>query len=141
VEILDGNGVVIKTVSGTITYGTTTGTFSGRFDLGTAWNTALYNIKVLTPSYLKRQLSGIQTITAGAENTTPSENMVAGDVDHDNKLTILDYNLLSTCYTFPGTVSKCSDADRLSTDLTDDGNNDEFDQNLFLRELQVSPGQ
>lgn len=141
VEVVDGNVQIVKTVSGTATYNEMTGKFTGRVNLGTNWISGFYNVKVSTPAHLKAQTPGIQSIVAGEENTTPPVNLVTADADQDNKLTILDFSLINTCYTFPGMTSACNEVDKRAADVNDDGNNDEFDQNLFLREIKVLLGE
>jgi hypothetical protein len=141
VEIINQNNVTLTTATGTITYDNTTGTFKGKISAGIPLATGIYNLKVLTPMHLKRQVPGFQSITAGTEYAVPVFNVVSSDVDNDNKLTILDYNMIISCYTFIGNAPTCTTANAAPVDVNDDGKNDEFDENLFRRDLIVQFGQ
>lgn len=141
VEVLNQNNTVEATKSGEITYDNATGTFKGSVDLGEDWQTGVYNIKVLSTQYLRRQIAGFHTITSGQAYNVPVSNLVSSDVDKDNRLTILDYNMIITCYTFIGDPAKCAPGDAVEVDVNDDAKNDEFDENLFRRDLIVQYGQ
>jgi hypothetical protein len=131
----------VTTVFGTIAYDTATGTFRGRVPLGTDFTSGQYQILFKIPFYLGGIFPGFPSVTTGQERIiTQALDVISGDADDDNKRTILDYNLIISCYSFPGFPSSCNDADRIATDVNDDDNNDESDQNLFIRELQVSSG-
>ena len=75
-------------------------------------------------------------------NTVAGFSMVTGDANLDNKLSILDYNILLDCYSDLLAAKNCSDQRKLQlSDFTDDGKVNEFDYNLFLRELSTQGGQ
>ncbi len=140
VELFNQENKPQATVSGTMTYDNELGSFKGDVHLGDDWETGPYLLRVKTPGSYKRQAPGMHTITAGESYTVPGFDLVSSDVDNDDKLTVLDYNLIVTCYTFPGLTPPC-DAEKATTvDVDDDGDNDEFDYNLFLRDLSVQSG-
>ncbi len=70
----------------------------------------------------------------------PTVTMVAGDVNGDNSLNILDYNLLVGCYSDLLPAISCTQATKVKTDLNDNGDVNQFDYNLFLREITVQTG-
>src|ERR1035437_2550934 len=113
----------------------------------------------MTLSHLKKYLGNSIAITnIGHDNpiTGTPKNLSAGDITGntgkaDNHLDILDYNVLMSCiiYTQGSDRNLCnsrSDFFPLS-DLEDNGDTtaargpqvDEFDYNLFLRELSANP--
>jgi hypothetical protein len=140
VEVLTANNAHAATVTGNIAYDQASGKFTGLINLGKNWKSGTYTLKVRTPMYLRKQVGSVHTITAGQTYTASEENLISSDVDNDNKLTILDYNLIIDCYTFPGDTPSCDVDDAAFVDVNDDGNNDEFDENLFLRDLSVQNG-
>jgi hypothetical protein len=88
------------------------------------------------PQYLGRQYPGILSIANGQATHLQDLALVSGDTNNDNVLSILD------CFSDLTPARNCSDANKkLMTDLTDDGEVNQFDYNLFLRELSVQSGQ
>jgi len=80
-------------------------------------------------------------LTSGQTNTVSEFAMVTGDINNDNQINILDYNILMGCYSDLLPAVSCNGGDSLLADLTDDGNVNQFDYNLFLRELGNITGQ
>jgi len=126
--------------TGSVNYNSTTGKFDGNIDLGTL-ATGLYTIKIQTPQYLRGLVPGIQNITQGQVTSLPYLSLVVGDINGDNQINILDYNILMGCYSDLLPAVSCTPAQKLEADLNDDGNVNEFDYNLFLRELSNVGGQ
>ncbi len=63
-------------------------------------------------------------------------------MNNDNKIDALDYNMLTDCYSDSAPASNCTDTlKKLAADITDDGNVNLFDYNLFLRELTNRRGE
>ncbi|MBI2033440.1 MAG: hypothetical protein HYT10_03205, partial [Candidatus Levybacteria bacterium] len=79
--------------SGDISYDPNTKQFSGLIDLGTL-PTGSYDIKIHTSKYLKKLLPR-QVITTGTTTQMPITTLLVGDVNNDNILDILDYQLMS----------------------------------------------
>ncbi len=73
--------------------------------------------------------------------TVPQISLVAGDANNDNKISILDYNMLLGCYSDFAPAANCPGSNKAQTDFTDDGSVNQFDLNLFLREVSVQTGQ
>lgn len=141
VELIDSNGNSIPGVSGNVTYKSATGDFSGDIVIDPSVASGSYLVKVKSPGFLKKQLIGIITITKSATNTAPNVTLVTGDSNNDNSLTILDYNIIIDCYSDLLEAKNCSDSNKkASADLSDDGNVNADDYNLFLRELSVVSG-
>jgi hypothetical protein len=140
-EVSNSANQVVLTQQGTVTYNTTAGNFTGTINLGTL-NSGSYTIKITVPQYLKKTVPGIVTLTQGQTTAIPSLSLVTGDSNSDNLLSILDYNMLLDCYSDLTAPKNCTDTNKkLMTDLTDDGSVNQFDYNLFLRELSVQGGQ
>ena len=124
---------LVTTVTGTITYQAAGGVFTGTVSMGTLpSNTFL--VKIKSDKYL-RQVVGLPTIIAGTVNTMPQVTLVTGDIVNDNILDILDYNQLYGCYSVDAPARNCNASQKFQADLNDDGNVDQYDYNLFIREL------
>ncbi len=142
VTLLDKNNVALTPVQGTLTYSSTTGSFKANIPLSTSVATGPYLIKIKVPNYLAKFYPGITTITKGGVTTLPTIAVVTGDATDDNLLSVADYNYLLDCFSDLTPAKNCSDTTKKQvTDLTDDGNVNQFDYNLFLRELSVQSGQ
>ena len=70
----------------------------------------------------------------------PAVHLVTGDIKIDNALNILDYNILIGCYSDFAPAVSCTADLKEEADLTDDGQVNQFDYNLFLRDLSVQNG-
>ncbi len=154
VQILNSSSNIVATSSGTIRYASESGSFKGTVDFGLRVPaTAAYNIKLKEKTHLRRLVPGIQTITTGQTNIVQQITLIAGDVIGDlnssdasirqsyNTLNILDYNMLMNCYSDFAPAISCTPAQKLLTDLNDNGTVNQFDYNLFLREITVQNGQ
>lgn len=145
--VYDAQNQLVATQSGTITYNTTTGLFQGSVDIGQGISTGLYSVKIKANQYLRALIPGIQTITQGKTNTMPYVSLIVGDITGANEINITDYNVLMACYSDlepPQDPSLCGQytVNGFSmADLNDDGAVNEFDYNLFLRELSNVNGQ
>ena len=101
----------------------------------------LYTVKVKTPSFLTALLPGIQTVSQGLINSMPAVTLIAGDINGDNLISILDYNILMGCYSDLLPPSNCSPANRVLSDLNDDNAVNGLDYNIFVRSLANRSGQ
>lgn len=142
VTMLNANNMPVLTLPFDIVYSSTSGNFAGSVNKGNlADGSYLATIKV--DNFLPKQLPGIIQITSGQAFVIPSVYVVTGDINNDNQLDILDYNLLVSCFGSKQTSSTCMTppTQLLSgSDINDDGKVDGFDYNLFLRELSVQHG-
>lgn len=140
VLVYDVNNQLAASKSGTITYNTTNGNFVGTVDFGNALPQGAYTVKVQSPSHLRRLVPGIQTIIPQQDNVLPAATLIAGDITGDNSINILDYNLLIGCYSDLLPAVSCTEANKILTDLDDDGKVNQIDYNFFLREITVQAG-
>lgn len=141
VEVYNAQNQKVADTSGTITYDVAEGNFKGIVDLGTTVPPGPYTIKIKPDSYLRRLIPGIHTFVADQPYAAPTVALVAGDSNNDNLLNILDYNIIRGCYSSIGPATSCSETLKLQSDLNDDGNVNQFDYNLFLRELSIQTGE
>jgi hypothetical protein len=142
VQIINNSNQIVASSNVSIAYDSTTGSFKGIADLGNSIPTSgSYNIKVKGSTQLRKIIPGIQTITIGQTNSIPDITLVTGDINNDNVLNILDYNLLIGCYSDLAPAISCTTTNKILTDLNDNGAVNQFDYNLFLRELAVQQGQ
>jgi hypothetical protein len=56
-----------------------------------------------------------------------------GDINNDNRLDILDYNLLLDCYSDLLEAKNCNEEEKQSADLNDDGFVNQVDYNIMVR--------
>lgn len=140
VEILDGSDNIVTTATGNIVYKSATGDFSGEVSLNSSIPSIDYSVKIKSPQFLKRSL-GISKINTGVVNNMPNAILITGDIDNDNKLTNLDYNILADCYADLTNPKNCSNVNKkLTADLSDDGKVNLVDYNTFIRELSIVEG-
>lgn len=111
-----------------------------------------YIIKVKVPGFLQKRLPGIFTADTGIYKGTPAIDLIAGDVNDDNSLNILDYSILMDCgygdldplpLTNPQSSynkSACQAHNVRFVDLNNDGILNTKDFNLFLREFSIRTG-
>ena len=100
--------------------------------------TGNYTARLAVPGYLRKSYTGIISITANQTTQLPPLALTTGDSNNDNSLSVLDYNIILDCYSVLTPAQNCSNGDKkLSADLTDDGKVNQFDYNLFLRELST----
>lgn len=141
VIVSDSQNQVVQTKSGSVTYDTNSGSFKGVVGLDSTVSTGSYTVKAKTNQFLRALVPGIQTITQGTTNQLPATALINGDINGDNAINIVDYNILIGCYSDLSPAISCTSANKLVADLDDDGSVNQFDYNLFLRELVNLPGQ
>jgi hypothetical protein len=140
-EIYDASNQLVLSQQGAVTYDTSSGKFIGTVDLGQNFATGLYTVKIKTDQFLRVLVPGIQTITTGQTTTLSAVTLVAGDIDGDNQINIVDYNILLGCYSDLLPATNCNATNNTLSDLNDDGAVNQFDYNLFLRELSNVGGE
>jgi len=133
---------LIASGPGTVMYNSAAGDYTGNVPISLGFPSGQYVIKVKADTHLRKQIEGIQTITAGTVNTITPVSQVAGDINNDNVLNILDYNLLLGCYSDLALAVNCPNLNaKVDADLNDDSAVNQVDYNLFLREIATQPGQ
>lgn len=141
VELYDATNILKIAKQGAVAFNQTGGSFSGVFDVGAIPGGA-YTVRLRVPHYLTRAVPGIITIDPNTTGTEVIASLITGDSNGDNALSILDYNMLLDCFSDLSTARNCDDPSKKeATDFTDDGSVNQFDYNLFLRELSVQTGQ
>ncbi len=130
---LNSSGDVVKQGSGEVRYNSSTGKFEGAVPISNLASGS-YSILVKSPRYLKRKLTTLNTTAGGTFSVTG--NLIAGDIDSNNQLSILDFNIFISCSGFSKSSGACSSNTIYKTysDLTDNGSIDQDDYNLFTRE-------
>jgi Mg-chelatase subunit ChlD len=141
VSLFDVSNNLVATAEGQIVYSSASGSFKGDVTTSKPVPPGKYSIKVRTDYHLTRLVPGIQTLVAGQKNTLPNVEAVAGDATNNNQLDIRDYNMLLDCYSDISAAIACNDAKKTATDANDDGSVNQFDYNLFLREISTQPGE
>lgn len=136
------NGNVAATAQGTITYTATSETFQGTIPVSNL-SAGQYVVKVATSGFLTAEYPTTISFTPGQTLTLPEIFLVNGDINNDNQLDILDYNLLISCYGSKQSSTSCSapiTTTNSGADIDDDKMVGGSDYNLFLRELSVQKG-
>lgn len=128
------------TKKGTVTYVSGPGNFTGDVDMGTL-PSGNYLVKVKLSQSLRKQIGGIHNLVTGTTSAMPQVSLVTGDINNDNKvsldgnLDIRDYNILLGCFSTYLPPKSCNPGQKLQSDLDDNGKVDQFDFNLFVREI------
>lgn len=138
--IYDSQNKLISSNSGNLSYDPAKGYFSGSIDIGNSIAQSQYMIKVGVTNHLLRLIPGIQTINPLQTNTLPAVSLITGDVNDDNMLNIVDYNVIINCYSDLLPPKSCNDTNKLAADINDDSFVNQVDYNLFLREIAVQGG-
>ena len=141
VEMYNNQNQLVETKTGNVNYNASSGLFDGTISLGSSFQSGVYTVKVKTGKYLRVVVPGIQTVNVGQTAYLPPVAMVLGDINGDNSINIVDYNTLMGCYSDLLEATDCAQGNAVLADLTDDGHVNQFDYNLFLRELSSREGQ
>ncbi len=138
IELLNANNQIVSTRTIDLAYDSASGLFKGTANLGNSFASGNYLIKIRTERYLKRLFPGILNIIAGQAFTVPTLTLLAGDVNGDNELNMLDYNIFVSCFGAKATKASCTD--KVSADVNDDEVIDGVDYNLFAQSLAKRRG-
>ncbi len=123
--------VVVAEKTGPVDFNPTTAKYEGSVGIGTTIATGNYIVKVRMDNTLKKRLPGTVHVTQGtADNSTPTVELVTGDLDQDNALGVQDYTNVMACYNH---LSACTGDILVLGDLDDDGvtNGDNDDINIM----------
>lgn len=128
--------VKVLETTGNITYQPTSGNFTGVIDIGTSLQNKPYIVKIKTDKYFKK-IAGNPTVNPDSLLTVqlPPVTLSTGDSFEDNTANINDYNLIYSCYSVDSPPRSCTPTQKYQADLNDDGNVNQYDYNLFLREI------
>lgn len=137
VELVDSaNKAVGASVYAQLSFDPGSGKFKGTANFGTVVPSGNYVIKLKTNQYLAKKIPAT-VVTAGVTNTIPQATLISGDINNDNKLDILDYNILVGCFGKKINSESCG-IKKVDADLNDDGVIDGIDYNLFLLGIKTA---
>ncbi len=140
VALYNNTNNLVVSKQGSVLYNATSGAYGGVISLGFI-APGLYTGKLSVPNYLTRAIPGIISLQAGGTFSLEPQDFIAGDSNSDNKISILDYNIIIDCFSDLSPAKNCADTNKKSSaDLTDDGKVNQNDYNLFLREISVQVG-
>lgn len=139
VFIYNTDNQLVSSASGEIKYASASGDFKGTVVTKSPLTAGKYNIRVRSTEHLTRLIGTHSIIKTGPNQLSPAY-LVAGDVIEDNKLNILDYNILIGCNSIAPDPT-CTGIRKFQSDLDDNGIVDIKDYNLFLREIANQPGE
>lgn len=97
VKIFNAQNQEIKSTTGTVAYDTETGAYKTIINLGSEITSGSYLVKTRLDNTLWKTIPGIQNIVSGTNNTAQTTRLVTGDVNQDNEINLLDYNMFLTC--------------------------------------------
>lgn len=105
----------------------------GKVDVGT------YTVLAKSSKYLRKIITTVNVPPEGIAITIPSTFTLAdgiGDINDDNILDIIDYNIISSCFAIKANTASC--ISKNDVDLNDDGEIDRIDYGLFLKSLSFT---
>ncbi len=141
ISLYDSNDELATTLTGTMDYASPSGKFTGSVELNNGnISNANYIVRVASERHLRKRVEDLQTITIGKTNILTPVTLTTGDTDNNNKLNILDYNMIIGCYHDTSPAKNCTPTQQVRADTDDDGKVNQTDYNLFLRELTVQNG-
>ncbi len=140
-SFFDAANTLLGTKEGLVLYDRNAGMFNGTVDIGAnVITTGDYILKIKSDSYLQKLIPGTHHVLGNGRTTLPTVSLVTGDINGDNTMNVLDYNLLMDCYTDIGAPKICPEPQRTLSDLNDDLKINQGDYNLFVREIAVQNG-
>ena len=139
VGIFNAQNVLVVSKAFPVNYNDGLGNFTGSADFGDL-PTGVYTITIRADQYLQQIAPGIQKIITATTNPINPVYLPTGDIDLNNQINILDYNILMGCYSDLTSATNCDATRKKMADLTDDGNVNQLDYNLFIRELSNRSG-
>lgn len=142
VEVFDSSNALKSNItSATMTFNATSGRYAAIVDLGSNIANAPHTVKIKTDSHLRKLIPGIQNFIKGTNNMAQVD-LAAGDINADNSINILDYNILNSCSIYSKDQSVCNGNQNFNSwsDLDCTGTVNEYDYNLFIRDFSVQNG-
>jgi hypothetical protein len=154
VQVVNSDNEVVATKIVTAFYNADDGIFFSHVDIDDTLPDNEYVIKIKADRYLRKLMPGFFAIKPGQTTQLPITDFVSGDVNGDNQINVLDYNVLYDCgygaldplpmldqkSVFQKEVCQAHPEKEFS-DLNDDGKVSASDYNLFIRELSVQAGE
>ncbi|HSW96533.1 MAG TPA: cellulase family glycosylhydrolase [Candidatus Saccharimonadales bacterium] len=143
ITFYDSANKQVGSAQGTVAYSSASKNFQGTIPVNNL-STGLYLVKVRIDGFLSQKIPGIPTITQNQLNSFPILSLTSGDVNSDNQINILDYNMIISCFGSKIASAACitpPDPQTSGSDINDDGKIDGIDYNILLRELSVQKGE
>lgn len=137
ITFYDTTNALVQTVNSEVTYNQANGSFTGRVTLPSTLPAGAYTTKVSSPGYLSKTLPGITLVSTSGTLQLAQTTLITGDVNLDNQLSVLDYSQIIDCYSDFRPSKDCNETKLKMADLNDDGSVNQFDYNIFLRNLSV----
>jgi hypothetical protein len=134
IQLISAQNNLTSSPSGIVTYNPQTGLYKGFISLDSNFAGGAYLIKVRTDNTLWRQVPGIQNLTAGTLNETQAATLVSGDLNGDNEISVLDYNIFLSC----SGNRICSQ--KSLADFNNDSLVEEIDLNILLSSFRIREG-
>lgn len=131
------NKTIGASVSGALGFDPTSGVFKGTVNFGTIVPSGNYTTKIHVDQYLNKIIAANSALIAGVTTTLPQVALITGDINSDNKLDMLDYNMLVGCFGNKINSDSCGNR-KVDADLNDDGIIDGTDYNLFVRNVRIA---
>lgn len=134
VALFDSVGRPIPTpATGAVSYAN--GVYTGLIPMGTL-AAGSYEAKIKFDNTLWKRIPGFLTVSSGTQTlTTPTLDLIPGDISGTNTIDLTDYNAVISCY--KGT---CGADVKALADLNDDGVVDAKDLNILLRAFAARQG-
>jgi hypothetical protein len=140
VGVFNAQNVLVQSKAVPVTFNAGAGNFTGSADFGSL-GTGVYTITIRADQFLQKTAPGIQQITTSTTNQISPVYLLVGDIDNNNQVNIVDFNLLMGCYSDLTPAASCTSVQKTAADLTDDGNVNQLDYNLFIREIGNRSGE
>lgn len=127
IQVYDSSGKQVQTATGQVAYNNASSSFKGTTTI-TAIPSGNYSIKIRVDNSLWRAVKGL-SLTAGETTTLSRTTLIPGDLDQDNRISLLDYNILMSCYGSKTCTKK------QQADLNMDGRVNEIDLNILYSQF------
>lgn len=133
IEIFDQDNKSVVSGNGFLKYNGSDG-FSGDINLGQIPD-GVYYVKVRGLATLTALVvPEFQSLNSDRLNVLPQVFLVQGDLDEDNAITIIDFNIALICFQY----KVCESI--VDVDFNDDGKEDVVDYNIFLSSFKRADG-
>lgn len=139
---LNRENIPVATADGNVTYNTSAMNFQGTVTVPNLPG-GNYLILLHMHEYLITQLPLIVSTSPGSTIILPETKLIAGDINDDNKLDIIDYNDIISCFNDLTPSISCLypiTSQSFGANINDNGIMGGADYNLFLRELTNQHG-
>lgn len=123
--------VKVPEKTGTVEFNPSTAQYEGIVGIGNTLTTGNYIVKVKMDNTLVKRLPGVVYIDqTKQDNSTPTVELVTGDLNQNNSLDVQDYTNIMACY---NNLPACTGDILILGDLDDDGvtNGDNDDINIM----------